>query len=207
MGDDPNMRGNSRLWLTAAVEHSLRRLNIDHIDLYQVHRPDPDTDIEETLGVLTDLVRAGKIRYFGCSTFRPHRIVQAQWASREHRLVRFVTEQPPYSLLVRGIEADLLPVARDYRMGVISWSPLAGGWLSGTFSRRHPEPGRRGMARQRRVRRCEKIAAPLGGWMPSGGCSGRRHRPAGPASGRSRPCRTSPGPMATGPPRPGRRPW
>jgi aryl-alcohol dehydrogenase-like predicted oxidoreductase len=133
MGDDPNARGNSRHWAMRAVEGSLRRLGTDWIDLYQVHRPDPDCDIEETLGALTDLQREGKIRYFGCSTFPAHEIVESHWTAERRDLGRFVTEQPPYSLLVRGVEADVLPVCRDYRMGVIPWGPLAGGWLSGRW--------------------------------------------------------------------------
>ncbi|MDP9820819.1 aldo/keto reductase [Nocardioides massiliensis] len=133
MGPDVNMQGNSRRWITRAVEDSLRRLGTDWIDLYQVHRPDPGTDIAETLEALTDLVRAGKIRMFGCSTFRPHEIIEAQWAARERQTGRLVSEQPPYSLLARGIEADLLPVCAEQKMGAITWSPLAGGWLSGHF--------------------------------------------------------------------------
>jgi aryl-alcohol dehydrogenase-like predicted oxidoreductase len=133
MGDDPNARGNSRRWATRAVEGSLRRLGTDWIDLYQVHRPDPATDIEETLGALTDLQHEGKIRYFGCSTFPAHEIVESHWTAERRGLGRFVTEQPPYSLLVRGIEADVLPVCQSYGMGVLPWSPLAGGWLSGKW--------------------------------------------------------------------------
>ena len=127
------MRGNSRRWLVREVENSLRRLQTDRIDLYQIHRPDPSTDHEETLSALTDLVRAGKILAFGSSTYPAHQIVEAQWVARTRGLGRFVTEQPPYSMLVRGIERDLLPVAEQYGMGVLPWSPLAGGWLSGRF--------------------------------------------------------------------------
>ena len=130
---DPNQQGNSRRWVVKAVEDSLRRLNTDWIDLYQVHRPDPDTDVEETLSALTDLQRQGKIRAFGSSTFPAHQVVQAQWVSERRGLGRFATEQPPYSLLTRGIEADLLPVAEEYGMGVLPWSPLAGGWLTGGY--------------------------------------------------------------------------
>src|SRR3954470_23625382 len=133
MGEDPNRQGNSRRWIVREVEDSLRRLNTEWIDLYQIHRPDPATDIEETLGALTDLQRAGKIRAFGSSTFPAHQMVYAQWVSERRGLGRFVTEQPPYSLLVRGIEADVLPVAQEYDMGVLPWSPLAGGWLSGGY--------------------------------------------------------------------------
>jgi aryl-alcohol dehydrogenase-like predicted oxidoreductase len=130
---DPNKRGNSRRWIVREVEDSLRRLQTDWIDLYQIHRPDPGTDVEETLGALTDLQRQGKIRAFGSSTFPAHEIVEAQWVAERRGLGRFVTEQPPYSILVRGIEADVLPVAEKYGMGVIPWSPLAGGWLTGRY--------------------------------------------------------------------------
>ena len=133
MGRDRNMRGNSRRWLVREVENSLRRLQTDRIDLYQIHRPDPSTDHEETLAALTDLQRAGKILAFGSSTYPAHMVVEAQWVARTRGLGRFVTEQPPYSMLVRGIERDLLPVAEQYGMGVLPWSPLAGGWLSGRF--------------------------------------------------------------------------
>jgi aryl-alcohol dehydrogenase-like predicted oxidoreductase len=133
MGADPNMQGNSRRWLIRECENSLRRLGTDYIDLYQIHRPDPDTDIDETLGALTDLVRQGKVRYLGSSTFPASAIVEAQWtAGRRHR-ERFVCEQPPYSILVRGIEAEVLPTCQRYQMGVMTWSPLAGGWLSGRW--------------------------------------------------------------------------
>jgi aryl-alcohol dehydrogenase-like predicted oxidoreductase len=143
MGGDPNAQGNSRRWITAEVENSLRRLGTDYIDLYQIHRPDESTDIEETLGALTDLVHAGKIRYFGSSTFPADMTVEAQWVSTTRRLGRFTTEQPPYSILVRGIERDLLPVAQKYAMGVISWSPLAGGWLSGSYGEGKTNTSRR----------------------------------------------------------------
>jgi len=133
MGDDPNAQGNSRRWITAEVEHSLKRLGTDYLDLYQVHRPDETVDVDETLGVLSDLVHAGKIRAFGSSTFPSEQIVEAQWVAERRGRERFRTEQPPYSILVRGIERDVLPVAQTYGMGVLSWSPLAGGWLSGSF--------------------------------------------------------------------------
>jgi aryl-alcohol dehydrogenase-like predicted oxidoreductase len=133
MGDDPNRRGNSRRWLVQEVENSLRRLDTDWIDLYQIHRPEPQTDVEETLGALSDLVHQGKVRYIGSSTFPASQIVEAQWVARDRRLERFVTEQPPYSMLVRGIEADVLPTAQRHGMGVIPWSPLASGWLSGGY--------------------------------------------------------------------------
>jgi aryl-alcohol dehydrogenase-like predicted oxidoreductase len=133
MGDDPNERGNSRRWIMQEVENSLRRLQTDWIDLYQIHRPEPDTDIDETLGALTDLVRAGKVRYIGSSTFPASQIVEAQWVAERRVRERFVCEQPPYSLLVRAVEADVLPTCRRYGMGVIPWSPLAGGWLTGRY--------------------------------------------------------------------------
>ena len=130
---DPNRSGNSRRWIVEEVENSLRRLRTDWIDLYQIHRWDPWTDHDETLGALTDLQRAGKIRYFGSSTYPPSEIVEAQWASERRGLGRFVSEQPPYSILVRGIEAEVLPVCARYGLAVIPWSPLAGGWLGGTY--------------------------------------------------------------------------
>jgi aryl-alcohol dehydrogenase-like predicted oxidoreductase len=133
MGEDINRRGGSRRWIIQAVEDSLRRLGTDWIDLYQVHRPDPGTDIEETLGALTDLVRDGKVRYVGHSTFPASQIVEAEWAARERGLQRFVTEQPAYSILVRAIEADVLPTCRRHGLGVLSYSPLTGGWLSGRW--------------------------------------------------------------------------
>jgi aryl-alcohol dehydrogenase-like predicted oxidoreductase len=128
MGDDPNHKGNSRRWIIREVESSLRRLKTDWIDLYQIHRPSPDTDVEETLGAVSDLVTQGKVRYIGSSTFPASHIVEAQWTARERRLTRFVCEQPPYSMLVRAVEADVLPTCQRHGMGVISWSPLAGGW-------------------------------------------------------------------------------
>ena len=133
MGDDPNEFGNSRRWIAREVDNSLRRLGTDWIDLYQIHRPELDTDIDETLGALTDLVRAGKVRYIGSSTFPASQIVEAQWVAERRGRERFICEQPPYSLLHRGIEADVLPTCRRYGMGVIPWSPLAGGWLSGKW--------------------------------------------------------------------------
>jgi aryl-alcohol dehydrogenase-like predicted oxidoreductase len=139
MGDDPNEFGNSRRWIVREVENSLRRLNTDWIDLYQIHRPEPDTDIDETLGALSDLIHAGKVRAIGSSTFPAAQIVEAQWVAEKRGRERFVCEQPPYSMLVRGIEADVLPTCAQYGMGVIPWSPLAGGWLSGKW-RKGVEP-------------------------------------------------------------------
>jgi aryl-alcohol dehydrogenase-like predicted oxidoreductase len=149
MGDDPNHRGVSRRWIMQEVENSLRRLNTDWIDLYQIHRYEPDTDIEETLGALTDLVHQGKVRYIGHSTFPPSAIVEAQWAARDRRLQRYATEQPPYSILVRGVEAEVLPTCERYGMGVIPWSPLAGGWLTGRYRRNADIPAPTSAARQR----------------------------------------------------------
>ncbi|WP_328646961.1 aldo/keto reductase [Amycolatopsis sp. NBC_00348] len=131
IGEERNHRGSSRRWLVTELDHSLRRLGVDHVDLYQMHRWDPATGDEETLSALTDLQRAGKIRYFGSSTFPAYRIVQAQWAAREHHLSRYVTEQPGYSILQRGVETHVLPVTEEYSLGVLAWSPLASGWLSG----------------------------------------------------------------------------
>jgi aryl-alcohol dehydrogenase-like predicted oxidoreductase len=131
MGEDRNHQGSSRRWLVTELDNSLRRLGVEHVDLYQVHRWDPRTSDEETLSALTDLQRAGKIRYFGSSTFPAYRIVQAEWAARENGLSRYVTEQPSYSILQRGIETHVLPVTEQYGLGVLVWSPLASGWLSG----------------------------------------------------------------------------
>jgi len=133
MGEDPNRQGSSRRWIIREVEDSLRRLGTDWIDLYQVHRPRADTDIEETLSALSDLVHQGKVRYLGSSTFPASQIVEAQWVARDRHLQRFVTEQPPYSMLVRAVEADVLPTCARHGMAVISYSPLAGGWLSGRW--------------------------------------------------------------------------
>jgi aryl-alcohol dehydrogenase-like predicted oxidoreductase len=140
MGDGPNRRGNSRRWIMQEVENSLRRLGTDWIDLYQVHRWDPWTDLDETLGALSDLVAAGKIRYLGSSTFPAHVIVEAQWVAERRGRERFATEQPPYSLLARGIEADVLPVCGQYGLGVMPWSPLAGGWLTGRYRKGREPP-------------------------------------------------------------------
>jgi aryl-alcohol dehydrogenase-like predicted oxidoreductase len=131
MGQERNHQGGSRRWLVTELDNSLRRLGVDHVDLYQLHRWDPATGDEETLSALTDLQRAGKIRYFGSSTFPAYRIVQAQWAAKEHHLGRYVTEQPSYSILQRGIESHVLPVTEQYGLGVLAWSPLASGWLTG----------------------------------------------------------------------------
>src|SRR3954471_20944504 len=141
MGDGPNQYGNSRRWITREVEDSLRRLKTDWIDLYQIHRPEPDTDIDETLGALTDLVRQGKVRSIGSSTFPPSQIVEAQWVARERGRERVGCAQPPYSMLVRGVENDVLPTCRRHGMGVIPWSPLAGGWLSGRWRKGEDAPG------------------------------------------------------------------
>jgi len=135
MGDGVGERGASRRWLTTALDASLRRLQVDHVDLFQIHRWDPATSDEETLAALTDLQQAGKIRHFGTSTYPAYRLVQAQWAAGTARVRRFVTEQPSYSILQRGVERDVLPVAQEYGLGVLVWSPLASGWLSGAVRR------------------------------------------------------------------------
>ncbi|WP_414463639.1 aldo/keto reductase [Hyphomicrobium sp. DY-1] len=140
MGDDPNMQGNSRRWIIRAVEDSLSRLQTDYIDLYQIHRPSPDTDIEETLSALTDLMRAGKVRAIGSSTFPVSEIVEAQWVAERRGLARFRTEQPPYSILDRGIERDMLPTCRRYGMGVMVWSPLSKGLLTARYRKGQPMP-------------------------------------------------------------------
>ena len=134
-GADPNQRGASRRWIMTAVENSLRRLQTDRIDVYQVHRPDPDTDIEETLSALTDLVRCGKIRAFGTSNMPASNLVEAHWAAERRGLERFRTEQPPYSILNRGIEREVLPVAQRCGMGVLTWGPLGQGMLTGRVRR------------------------------------------------------------------------
>ncbi len=140
MGEGRNRSGNSRRWIVQEVENSLRRLQTDHIDLYQMHRPDPSTDIEETMGALDTLVIQGKIRYAGSSTFPAWQIVESQWASERRGLTRFVCEQPPYSIFVRAAELDVFPVTQRYGMGVIVWSPLAGGWLAGRYRRDQDVP-------------------------------------------------------------------
>lgn len=140
MGEDPNSQGNSRRWIVQALEASLRRLQTDHIDLYLVHRPAPDTDVEETLSVLTDLMRAGKVRAIGSSTFPVSEIVEAQWTAERRGLARFRTEQPPYSILDRGIEREVLPVCERYGMGAMVWSPLSKGLLTGRYRKGQPQP-------------------------------------------------------------------
>jgi aryl-alcohol dehydrogenase-like predicted oxidoreductase len=150
MGEGPNHAGGSRRWIIREVENSLRRLGTDYIDLYQVHRPSAVMDVEETLGALTDLVRAGKVRYIGSSSYSGSQIVEAQIASRDRNLERFVTEQPPYSILVRGIEEDVLPTTQRHGMGTLTYSPLAGGWLSGRWRKdgaSTPTSGARPVAR------------------------------------------------------------
>jgi aryl-alcohol dehydrogenase-like predicted oxidoreductase len=140
MGEGPNERGNSRRWIIQECDASLRRLGTDWIDLYQIHRWDPETDHDETLGALTDLIRAGKVRYIGSSTYPASEIVAAQWVAQSRGRERFVCEQPPYSLLVRGIEAEVLPVCEKHGMGVISWGPLGGGWLTGAWRKDKEAP-------------------------------------------------------------------
>jgi aryl-alcohol dehydrogenase-like predicted oxidoreductase len=133
VGDHPLHAGNSRRWITQAVENSLRRLGTDYLDLYQAHRPDPHTDLLETLQTLDGLVRAGKIRYYGTSVFPAHQLVEAHWLAEKHGLIAPHTEQLPYSLLVRGVEREVFPVVQKYGVGVISYGPLAAGWLSGRY--------------------------------------------------------------------------
>lgn len=168
MGEDPNRRGNSRRWIVKECEASLRRLQTDHIDLYQIHRPEPDTDIDETLAALSDLVHRGKVRYVGSSTFPPSEIVEAQWVAERRGRERFVCEQPPYSLLVRGIETEVLPTCQRYGMGVIPWSPLAGGLLGGalekaTEGRRAAEDVRKEIEENRpKLEAYAKLCAELG---------------------------------------------
>jgi aryl-alcohol dehydrogenase-like predicted oxidoreductase len=140
MGEDPNSQGNSRRWIMQAVEASLRRLQTDHIDLYQIHRPSPETDIEETLSALTDLMRAGKVRAIGSSTFPASEIVEAQWVAERRGLARFRTEQPPYSILNRSTEREVLPLCQNYGMGALVWSPLAKGLLTGRYRKGQPLP-------------------------------------------------------------------
>ncbi|MFC8530350.1 aldo/keto reductase [Nocardia sp. NPDC057227] len=170
IGTDPNTRGNSRRWIIRAVEDSLRRLQTDHLDLYQVHRPDPAVPLEETLRALDDLVRAGKIRYSGTTTFEPHQLVEAQWVAQDRNLHAPVSEQPPYSILARGAEKGTLPIAQKYGLGVLTWSPLAGGWLSGRYragetapdsTRLHRQPHRHDpelVANQRKRAAAEELA-------------------------------------------------
>jgi aryl-alcohol dehydrogenase-like predicted oxidoreductase len=140
MGSDANHRGGSPRWIKQAVENSLRRLGTDHIDLYQIHRPDHVTDIDETLSALSDLVRSGKVRAIGSSFFSPEQTVEAQWTAERRGHHRFRTEQPPYSILTRGIEAAVLPTVQRYGMGVLTFGPLNSGWLSG---RADPASGHR----------------------------------------------------------------
>jgi aryl-alcohol dehydrogenase-like predicted oxidoreductase len=135
MADGPNHSGNNRRWIVREVENSLRRLGTDHIDLYQAHRPDPWTDIEDTLSALDDLVRAGKVLYAGCSTYPAELIVESRWAAARRGFEPFRIEQPPYSIFAREIEQAVLPTCERYEMGVLAWSPLNGGWLTGRYSR------------------------------------------------------------------------
>jgi aryl-alcohol dehydrogenase-like predicted oxidoreductase len=157
---DPNHRGASRRWITEAVEGSLRRLQTDWIDLYQVGVPDPGTDIDETLGALSDLVHAGKIRCFGASKVPASQIVEAQWTAERRGHGRFRTEQPPYSLLTRAIEYDLLPTCLRHGMGVLAYSPLAGGWLSGNYRKGVQVSGPGSAARRQRFAERFDAASP-----------------------------------------------
>lgn len=147
-GDGINTRGSSRRWIYQEVENSLRRLDVDYIDIYQQHKPDPEVDIADTVGALDELVRQGKIRYYGTSTYEPHLLVEAQWAAATDGRARPSTEQAPYSILARGIERATLPIAGKYGLGVLTWSPLAGGWLSGREIAGAPVPTSWRAARQ-----------------------------------------------------------
>jgi len=140
MGRDPNTQGNSRRWIMAECENSLRRLGTDYIDLYQIHRPSPDTDIDETLGALTDLVRAGKIRYIGCSNFSGWHLMKSLAVSEKHGLSRYVAHQAYYSLIGREYEWELMPLALDQNVGAVVWSPLGWGRLTGKIRRGQPLP-------------------------------------------------------------------
>jgi aryl-alcohol dehydrogenase-like predicted oxidoreductase len=133
MGDDVNQRGNSRRWVMRAVDDSLRRLGVDHVDLYQIHRPDPVTPIDETVGALDDLVRSGKVRYWGTSTFPAEELVEARWSAQRRNTTGPHSEQAPYSILHRHVERDVLPVCQRHGIGVLVWSPLSGGWLTGKY--------------------------------------------------------------------------
>jgi aryl-alcohol dehydrogenase-like predicted oxidoreductase len=159
MGPGPNDQGNGRAHILREVERSLRRLGTDYIDLYQIHRPDPETPIEETLGALDDLVHGGKVRYIGSSTFPAWELVESYWVSDRRNLARFACEQPPYSIFARGIEAEVLPVCRKYGTGVIVWSPLNRGWLAGTYRRGQGFDGRSRMARDRFI---DQVESPAG---------------------------------------------
>ena len=173
--NDPNRQGNSRRWMMTAVEDSLRRLGTDYIDLYQVHRPDPHTDIAETVEAMSDLVRAGKIRAWGMSTFPASEIVEAQWAAQRSGAIGPHCEQPPYSIMCRGIERDVLPVCARYRMGVVTWSPLSGGWLTGKYTRADPGPtGQPGRHQSRPLRRRQRGKTRCRGELASDSC---RRRP------------------------------
>jgi len=162
MGEDPNRQGASRRWIMTAVEGSLRRLRTDHIDLYQIHRPDPGTDIEETLSALSDLIHSGKVRAIGTSTMPASDLVEAQWAAERRGLERFHTEQPPYSLLNRGVEREVLPAAQRHGVGTLVWGPLGQGLLTGRVRKgRRNELRRAGLARhltdERRLDTVERL--------------------------------------------------
>ncbi|MGA2825393.1 MAG: aldo/keto reductase [Streptosporangiaceae bacterium] len=172
-GDDPNQQGASRRWIMTAVENSLRRLQTDYIDLYQLHRPDPGTDIEETLSALSDLIHSGKVRAAGTSAMPASDIIEAQWAAERRGLERFRTDQPPYSILSRGIEREVLPVAQRYGMGILVWGPLGQGMLTGRVRKgqqtdlrrahifRHLSDERRIDAVERLIPLAEKAGLPM----------------------------------------------
>jgi len=161
---DPNHRGGSRRWIVTAVENSLRKLQTDHLDVYQMHRPDPDTDIEETLSALSDLVHSGKVRVIGSSDMPASEIVEAQWVAERRGLERFRVEQPHYSLLDRSIEREVLPAAQRYGMGTVIWSPLSSGMLTGRVRRGQESDLRRtqlfaALRDERRIDAVEEFAA------------------------------------------------
>ena len=149
MSRDPNHRGNSRRWIVRELEASLRRLGTDHVDLYQLHRADPSTELEDTFEALSDMVRQGKVRYVGTSAFPPWQIVEAHWLAERRSLIRPRCEQVSYSILTRAAERDTFPVAQRFGMGVIVYSPLAGGWLTGKYRRDDEAPPDSRMARSR----------------------------------------------------------
>jgi len=159
MGERPNEGGGSRKWIMREVENSLRRLRTDYIDLYQVHRPSAEMDVQETLAALSDLVRQGKVRYIGSSSYSGSQIVEAQWVSRDRHLERFVSEQPPYSMIVRGAENDVFPTLQRHGMGSLTYSPLTGGWLSGKYRRDGGAPVPESIARKRLAARFD-VATP-----------------------------------------------
>ena len=168
MGDGPNDWGNHRQHIFQQVDASLRRLQTDYIDLYQIHRPQDETPIEETLAALDDLIRIGKIRYAGSSTFPAWQLVESYWVADRRNLARFATEQPPYHLFDRRIENEVLPACRKYGTAVLPWSPLAGGWLTGKYRADAPAPaeGRHLRALQNPDENVQRRLAAVGKLLP-----------------------------------------